>query len=340
MMNCKRIALLSVILTSLISCDAVFPDKTEPAPPAVFDELWNSVNQKYVCFSNRDVDWDAVYTKYRGQINDDLEEDQLFAVLCKMLGELKDGHVSLRKGTREWNYWSWRDSSENLSLRLVSLYLGDDVKASGGMRYNTIRDGLIGYIRYDSFMDDITDNHVIEVLGRFSDCQGLILDLRKNVGGVSQNLTPLIKYLPCEKELFKSYVRHNSIRDDLVEKGITLKPGIKDENMIWRKPLIVLIDNRSFSASSIYAMCVKGSENVRIVGVKTAGGTDTALDCELSNGWIYRIPSIKFISKSGMDYKDGVPPDTEVHLDKEMVKNENKDSIIEAACEMILSWGH
>jgi hypothetical protein len=334
-MNLDRIALSLLALITLISCDAIFPDKTTPTPTEVFDELWEGINQKYVCFSNRDVDWDAVYTKYRRQISDDTNENQLFSILCRMLGELKDGHVSLKMEDRKWSGYQ-EDSIMNKKPWLVSLYLGEDVKTSGSLSYNTIHDETIGYIEYDSFKDELSDDMVYDALDYCKDCQGLILDLRRNSGGSFPNLVTLLKYLPCEKELFRSFVRRDSRRDVLFEKGVSLLPDIKDESKIWRKPLIVLIDNASYSATSTFAMCVKGCLNVCIVGVKTAGGTCIPTSYELSNGWIYRIPSIKLISRSGFDYEDGVLPDVEIHLDKERLRK-YEDSIIEAACEIIES---
>ena len=309
----------------------------------VFDELWNGVNKRYVCFSNTDLDWDAVYAKYRGQISDETNEGQLFTVCCEMLAELNDGHMFLRTETSKWS-GPEIDGFTYYVPYLAPYYLGyyetGSVNKSGGMCYNTIRNGAVGYIEYHSFEHDISDDHVLEVSGAFKECQGLILDLRGNKGGMFHNMVTLLNYLPCEKELYRSYVRHNGIRDDLLEKGIAFKPGIKDESMIWRKPLIVLIDNRSYSATSLFAMCAKECENVCIVGIKTGGGTNTPRCYELSNGWIYQIPCIKHVSQSGMDYQNGVPPDVEVPFDKDLAKNEKKDSMIEAACEMILSWGH
>ena len=186
-------------------------------------------------------------------------------------------------------------------------------------------------------MASVSDKQVDELLDFCQDCQGLIFDLRENRGGLSENGMTLLKYLPTEKELYKTYVRHNSIRDELMEEGVVLKPRIKNESKIWRKPLIVLVDNESFSMSSIFAMCVKGCENVRIVGVKTAGGTNLPDWFELSNGWFYRIPTVKLISRYGIDYENGVIPDVEIHLDKDKAVEENRDNIIDAACEMILS---
>ena len=336
-MSCKRIVLTAaVILMSLVSCDTLFPDRTAATSTEVFDELWNAVNQKYVCFPNRDVNWDTVYTKYRGQVSDDMDDSQLFSVLCQMLGELNDGHVNLKTDMKEWSGYRI-DLVTHVSRLLVSYYLGEDVKIAGGLRYNTIHNGLVGYIEYASFLDDISDDQVYEALAYCKDCQGLILDLRGNRGGAYENVRTLLKFLPLEKELFKSLVRHNDIRDDLKQNGMLLKPTIKDESKIWQKPLIVLIDNRSYSAASIFAASVKGCNKICIVGVKTSGGTSSQVYHELSNGWYFRIPTVKYISRSGIDYENGVPPDIEIQLDVERVKYDSEDNIIEAACEMILS---
>ena len=336
-MTCKRIAASAIILMTLSSCDAIFPDETEPTPTEIFDELWNGVNQKFVCFSNTDVDWDAVYTKYRGQISDDTDNDQLFSVLCRMLDELRNGHVSLETERKEWNGYR-KNMNWNKHPYLTSIYLGENYKESGSLRYNTLRDGAIGYIECTSFKDDLSDEHVLETLAFCKDCQGLILDLRENEGGMAMNMTTLLKYLSCEEDLFSFHIRHNDIRNDLIQKGIRLRPRCKDESDTWRKPLIVLIDSRSYSAASVFAMCVKGCENVAVVGVKTSGGTSMPIRFELSNGWTYFIPTIKLIARSGIDYENGVPPDIEVYLNKERFL-ENEDSIIEAACDIIESQG-
>ena len=325
---------LSVILAmTLSSCDAVFPDQSEPTHAEIFDELWNAVNQKYVCFSNRNVDWDAVYTKYREYVEYYPEEEDLFMILGSMLDELKDGHAGLFSET---DYWSeFRMAADgNKAQAVVDLYLGEDCKRSGSLRFNTIHQGKVGYVECASFRSSLSDSQLYEMLDYCKDCHGLILDLRGNAGGELPNVMTLLKCLPCEKVLYKTLVRHNGDRSDLIQQGVMTRPEGIDESRVWRKPVIVLIDNRTYSASSTFAMCAKGCENVRLVGVKTAGGTNTALFHELSNGWVYRIPTVKFISNAGADYQNGVPPDVEIHLAPEAVK-ENKDNLIEAACEMI-----
>ena len=338
-MSCKRIIWTAAVVSlSLASCETLFPVRTSPTSTEVFDELWNAVDEEYACFSNRDVDWDAIYTKYRGRISDDTSESELLTVLVSMLGELNDGHVGLMTETKNWSGHYLEDTAINHTFGLASPYFGKDKKVSGGLQYNTLYDGRVGYIVCESFEDSISDKQVDEVLDYCKDCQGLILDLRNNRGGVSENVLTLLKYLSIEKELYRICVRHNRIRNDLMEKGVMMKPLIPDGNKLWRKPLVVLVDNKSFSAASIFAMCVKGCENARVVGVKTAGGTSFPDWFELSNGWYFRIPTVKIISRSGVDYEKGVVPDVEIHLDIDKVIKEYKDNIIDAACEMIVSW--
>jgi len=331
-MHISGIVIVSAVLAS---CTGAFPDKNDCTSVEIFDEIWNSVNEKYVCFPNKDIDWYAAYDKYREYVTEETEESQLFGIICHMLGELKDGHISLTDGYRTW-YGCVPDSAGNISHFVVSLYLGGtDCKIAGGLRYNTIHNGKIGLIKYDSFNDDISYDDLDVAFEFCKDCFGIIFDLRDNSGGMSTNMMKIIDYLPCNDALYKTSVRHNDNHADFIPLGIMHKSGSADKNRIWNKPFVVLVDNNSYSASSIFAHSVKDCENVCVMGVKTAGGTNLPYRYELSNGWIYRLPTIKILSIDGDDYECGVPPDIEVVWDKQQAEL-NKDNIIDAACEYII----
>ena len=144
----------------------------------------------------------------------------------------------------------------------------------------------------------------------------------------------IIDYLPCNA-LYDTVVRHNDNHADFIPLGIMYKSGAVDKRRIWSKPFVVLVDNNSYSASSIFTLSVKDCDNVCIMGVKTNGGTNLPYKYELSNGWIYSLPSIKILILDGDDYECGVPPDIEITLDKQQGEI-NKDNIIDAACEYIV----
>jgi len=60
-----------------------------------FDHLWNEFNDRYSFFEHKNINWDAIYKKYRPLINKRTTNDSLFNVCNEMLLELKDGHVGL-----------------------------------------------------------------------------------------------------------------------------------------------------------------------------------------------------------------------------------------------------
>lgn len=335
-MNSFKHILVTVLISAVLSsCSGTFPDKKDCTPVGIFDELWNTVNERYVCFPNKDIDWYAAYDEYRGRITGETDDSQLFSTLCQMLGELKDGHVSLTDGHRTWSGHR-PDSVGNVSHYVVFEYLGGaGCRMAGGLYYNKIKNGKIGLIRYDSFMDDISYDDLDEAFEFCKDCYGIIFDIRSNYGGMAENELKVIDYLPCKDAIYKTLVRHNDSHTDFIPSGTMYKPGIADRKKVWNKPFVVLIDNKSYSASSLFALSAMNCENVCIMGVKTAGGTSIPYKYELSNGWIFSLPSIKILSSDGMDYECGVPPDIEIELDWEQTK-QNKDNIIDAACDYIL----
>src|SRR5678815_4577801 len=85
-----------ILALSLSSCEKVFfnflPENT---PTEVFNEMWKTFDEMYGPFEERNIDWDAIYSQYAPQVNDDLSDDQLFDVLGSMIALLNDGHVSM-----------------------------------------------------------------------------------------------------------------------------------------------------------------------------------------------------------------------------------------------------
>lgn len=60
-----------------------------------FDRLWRAMRDNYPFFDLKGVDWDAVYARYRPQVESAHTEDAYFAAVASMLAELNDGHTEL-----------------------------------------------------------------------------------------------------------------------------------------------------------------------------------------------------------------------------------------------------
>ncbi|NAS32837.1 hypothetical protein GTQ40_17800 [Flavobacteriaceae bacterium R38] len=67
----------------------------ENDPKYNFEVLWNTFNEQYCYFKERNIDWDEMYKKYEPQVNSRTKPLELYLVLEKMLGEINDGHISI-----------------------------------------------------------------------------------------------------------------------------------------------------------------------------------------------------------------------------------------------------
>jgi hypothetical protein len=67
-----------------------------------FDTIWTVIDQKFTCFQNLDVDWNAVKDKYRPEIEKGVSRGRFAAILGQMCLALKASHTSFRD-YRIWN---------------------------------------------------------------------------------------------------------------------------------------------------------------------------------------------------------------------------------------------
>ena len=107
--------------------DSEFTD----TPQGNFLALWTIMDEHYCFFDLKKeilgVDWNEVKQRYAASISDEMSDKALFEVLCKMIGELRDGHVNLTSSYDYGHNWSWKtDYPKNFSKDLRDKYLGND----------------------------------------------------------------------------------------------------------------------------------------------------------------------------------------------------------------------
>ena len=59
----------------------------------MFDNVWNTVNAKYVGFHNLDIDWDVLRAKYRPEVEAGVSHGRFAAIMHHMLNALSDVHA-------------------------------------------------------------------------------------------------------------------------------------------------------------------------------------------------------------------------------------------------------
>lgn len=314
-------------------------------PVNVFDYLWNKVDQQYAFFDLKGVDWDSVYEVYRPKVSeDDMHVDSLFQVCAAMLNTLQDGHTNLISKfdvSHNDSVYYRMYANRNINTEVVVLnYLTVNYHTSGGFTHNAIRDGKVAYIRYASFMDDITTDNLSNLLDYYQDCKGLILDLRQNGGGNIDNIRILLSIFynhgqPLYQTQIKSGPDHNEFTEltTVYAEDIDYDDPFTEEP--YTKPVAVLIDRGSYSATSFFALCTMAYPNIRLFGDYSGGGLGLPNGGVLPNGWTYRFSITRTLDMNGNNYENGVPPDVRVILDPACTA-QGVDNVIEVAADWIM----
>ena len=167
-------------------------------------------------------------------------------------------------------------------------------------------DESIGYIRLTSFNENSSQQikKRIKELNKKSNLKGYILDLRNNPGGL---LSQAIK-----------------ISDFFLDNGeiVSTKSRKKIENRKWfakqgdltnGKPLIVLINYGSASASEIVAGALKDHKRAIIIGENSYGKGSVQSIIPLKNKGAIRLTIAKYYLPSGNSISEvGITPDIEI----------------------------
>ena len=326
---------LLLLLIMLSSC--VDNDTYEDNPQGNLEALWKIMDEHYCFFEEKGVDWDAVHDKYAVQMDAQMSESQQFEVMTNMLSELRDGHVNLYTTFNTGRYWSWKENyPTNFSDTLLRKYLQTDYLIAGGVDY-TILDDNVGYLRYESFQQGMSDANLDQVLLHLTACNGLIIDIRSNGGGALTNAERLAARF-CNEETTVGYMRHKAGRghNDFSEmEAQTIRPA---KGLRWQKKVVVLTNRGVFSAANEFVKYMKCFPKVTIVGDRTGGGAGLPFSAELPNGWGVRFSACPMYDRDQQCTEFGIDPDYFVsQSDADFLRG--RDSLIEWAREWLGSDG-
>nr|WP_297162085.1 S41 family peptidase [uncultured Dysgonomonas sp.] len=294
-----------------------------------FELLWKTLDQKYCFFNYKNIDWETVHTQYSDRISEDMSNDAFFDVMGEMLAELQDGHVNLIATHNVARYWKWfEDYPDNFDEKIQENYLGTDYLIASGMKYKILEDN-IGYIYYSSFSSGIGEGNLDQIINRMSICNGIIIDIRNNGGGLLSNADKIAARFFNDKTLV-GYIMHKkgTGHDDF---SPPYPRYIEPSNRLrYQKKVVVLTNRRCYSSSNDFVNAMTYAPNVTIMGDKTGGGSGLPFSSELPNGWSVRFSSSPMVNANKEHIEFGIEPDIKVSMSKSDMAR-GIDTIIEAA---------
>lgn len=182
----------------------------------------------------------------------------------------------------------------------------------------------IQYIRLSSFISKNASSEIEEILNNCTNKKGIILDLRSNPGGLLTNAI--------------------YISDMLLKGGVIVSTVDRDRyksttraryNQITTKPIVVLINKGSASASEILSGALKDNHRASIVGEQSFGKGLVQEINRLPDEAGMNITIQRYLTPSGNDiHKKGISPDVVIELTEEHVKNKD-DVQLKKAIEVL-----
>ena len=190
----------------------------------------------------------------------------------------------------------------------------------------------LGYIRLKSFNEN-SDKQFLKTVKKFEKdmkIKGYLLDLRNNPGGLLNQAINITNFFLNDGEIVSTKGRKISeTRKFFARRG--------DE--IDGKPIVVLINNGSASASEIFAGALKDHKRAIILGENSYGKGSVQSIIPLKNGGGMRLTISKYYLPSGKSISEvGVTPDIYVEEDNnDFLINSEKDNQLNYAIRLLNS---
>jgi carboxyl-terminal processing protease len=217
----------------------------------------------------------------------------------------------------------------------------------------------IGYIRLEAFDQWDTGEEMRQALEDLSDCRALVIDVRDNPGGFIHSalyvsalfldqgvITTERQRIPQGGYLTLRYrVTHGAFAVDVSAgpiKNLPLKAPIRPPNLAGQRPVVLLVNGGTASASELFTAALQDNGRATVVGTRTFGKGIGQTYVPVGQGARLRITNIhgftpngRFIGDGGNTTAFGITPDQVVEPAGDLTFGEPGDNQLDFAIEFL-----
>lgn len=227
---------------------------------------------------------------------------------------------------------TWIKGEEGTEVTLHVIRDGEELELKAVRRLIEVqtveyemKDSQVGYIRVTEFNNPTYDqfrNALSELDGQ--GMKGLIIDLRSNPGGNLDTVLDMLRLILPKGTIVSTKEKKG--------KGEEYTCDGKQE---FNRPLAVLVNGYSASASEIFSGAVQDYKKGKIVGTTTYGKGVVQEVLGLLDGSFIKITTSEYFLPSGRSINEkGITPDVEVEYEPDE-ENEDADNQLDKALEVV-----
>lgn len=291
------------IHASVLSPTHLWVDENQKKNPKItpdeyYHQVWKLANDNFL-WRERLADWAKWEHKYDGQLKTFADAER---AIGEMLDSLKDDYTFFKNAAMTKAEQNDHDETNVVTSRMLP--------------------GKIGYIAISTFSSNHTAEetkaHLLKL--KLSGAEAYVLDLRENGGGYVREAWGVFalfvdsgKFSTLKGQYEgKPYLEDMSVtKTDLldIENGTTTKAS-RDANLTGNKPVIVLVNGDSASASEMLLAALRDNGRVESLGVKTFGKGIAQVTWTLERATSVQITFARFYSPNGVcHHGQGIAPD-------------------------------
>jgi len=187
--------------------------------------------------------------------------------------------------------------------------------------------GSIAYLKLNTFENLSAAKEFESALRKYKDAQGLIIDVRGNGGGLLQNAIDIgSMFIPAGGVIVQTVDREGR-KEQLESTG----------RVIWTKPVVMLINESSASASEILAGALRDNKIATLVGNHSFGKASVQNVRQLNDGSAVLVTIAKYLTPNGEDItKRGISAEVKVLLSTKEAEETSEIDVPEEAKDLQL----
>jgi hypothetical protein len=298
------------------------------------NKLRQAIDEKYSYRDFRSIDWNKMFDRYSPLMQRARTPREFAEIAARMLVNARDMHLWVKIDGETVGGFR-RNITRNYNTSLLKRTIPGWRQRSKRVSTGRFNDG-IGYIMINSWSVDKPETlePAFDALKDFSDCRGLIIDVRPNSGG-GEGLAK--QFAGCFVGKPVVYAKHVYRKTNTPEGWGEIRERILEpsgDRVRYRGKIAVLMGRANMSSGEAFLLMMKQVHNCKLVGDRSYGSSGNPKPVELGNGVTVWLPSWKALRPDGSCFEGkGIIPDIPVRTtEKELRRN---DRVIETALRLL-----